>query len=148
MAVLLVSMDLFALATVPAGPDEAGGPPPTKFYRRRDNATYGALRVTAELKHGRGIRVGHNAVELIMRQLGLKGLPTRRLPKGARGSKVTSLDLVCRDFRRDAPNKLWMTDMTEHPTREGKVSCCVVLDAFSALSSAGRLTPPRPQRWF
>ena len=29
MAVLLVSMDLFALATVPAGPDEAGGPPPT-----------------------------------------------------------------------------------------------------------------------
>jgi hypothetical protein len=37
MAVLLVSMDLFALATVPAGPDEAGGPPPTKFYRRRDN---------------------------------------------------------------------------------------------------------------
>jgi hypothetical protein len=37
MAVLLVSMDLFALATVPAGPDEAGGPPPTKFYTRRDN---------------------------------------------------------------------------------------------------------------
>jgi putative transposase len=35
------------------------------------------------------------------------------------------------DFRRDAPNKLWMTDITEHPTREGKVYCCVVLDAFS-----------------
>jgi hypothetical protein len=41
MAVLLVSMDLFALATVPAGPDEAGGPPPTKFYRRRDNVVVG-----------------------------------------------------------------------------------------------------------
>ena len=24
-----------------------------------------------------------------------------------------------------------MTDITEHPTREGKVYCCVVLDAFS-----------------
>ncbi|HEY7829794.1 MAG TPA: DDE-type integrase/transposase/recombinase [Solirubrobacteraceae bacterium] len=24
-----------------------------------------------------------------------------------------------------------MTDITEHPTREGKVFCCVVLDAFS-----------------
>ena len=33
-------MDLFALATVPAEPDEAGGPPPTKFYRRRDNVQF------------------------------------------------------------------------------------------------------------
>jgi hypothetical protein len=47
MAVLLVSMDLFALATVPAGPDEAGGPPPTKFYRRRDNVPNRRDRVEA-----------------------------------------------------------------------------------------------------
>jgi len=26
-----------------------------------------------------------------------------------------------------------MTDITEHPTREGKIYCCVVLDAFSRL---------------
>src|SRR5215211_6235949 len=32
-----VLVDLFALATVPTGPDEAGGPPPTKFYELRDN---------------------------------------------------------------------------------------------------------------
>ena len=41
---------------------------------------YGALRVTAELRHGCEIVVGHNAVESIMRELGIKGLPTRRLP--------------------------------------------------------------------
>ena len=29
------------------------------------------------------------------------------------------------------PNKLWVTDITEHPTREGKVYCAVVLDVFS-----------------
>ena len=87
--------------------------------------------MTAELRHGREILVGHNAVESIMRELGIKGLPTRRLPKGARIAKVTSLDLVRRSFRRDRPNELWMTDITEHPTREGKVYCCVVLDAFS-----------------
>jgi putative transposase len=63
----------------------------------------------------------------------LKGLPTRRLPKGARIAQVTSLDLVRRVFRRDGPNQLWMTDITEHPTREGKLYCCVVLDAFSRL---------------
>ena len=55
-----------------------------------------------------------------MRELGLKGLPTRRLPKGARMAQVTSLDLVRREFGRDRPNQLWMTDITEHPTREGE----------------------------
>ena len=34
---------------------------------------------------------------------------------------------------RDQPNQLWMTDITEHPTREGKLYCCVVLDAFSRM---------------
>jgi transposase InsO family protein len=38
---------------------------------------------------------------------------------------------VNRDFDRDGPNQLWMTDITEHPTREGKVYCCVALDAWS-----------------
>ena len=31
------SMDLFALATLPAAADEAGGPPSIKFYELRDN---------------------------------------------------------------------------------------------------------------
>jgi putative transposase len=93
--------------------------------------TYGAPRVHAELVHGRGIAVGQNAVEAIMRELGIKGLPTRRLPRGAKLAKVTSTDLVRRVFRGDRPNELWVTDITEHPTREGKVYCCVVLDTFS-----------------
>ena len=98
---------------------------------KASGGTYGSLRVTAELRYGRDILVGHNAVELIMRELGIKGLPTRRLPRGARVAQVSALDLVRRSFRRDRPNELWMTDITEHPTREGKVYCCVVLDAFS-----------------
>jgi Transposase and inactivated derivatives len=95
--------------------------------------TYGSLRVTAELHYGRGITVGHNQVSLIMGRLGIRGLPTRRLPRGARVTKSGSLDLVRRDFTADAPDRLWMTDITEHPTREGKIYCCVVLDAFSRM---------------
>jgi putative transposase len=49
--------------------------------RTASAGTYGALRVTAEWRHGREIVVGHNAVESIMRDPGIKGLPTRRLPK-------------------------------------------------------------------
>jgi putative transposase len=100
---------------------------------KASGGTYGALRVTAELKYGRDIRASHGAVAQIMREIGIKGLPTRRLPRGAKVSKVFSLDLVGCVFRRDRPNELWLTDITEHPTREGKIYCAVVLDAFSRL---------------
>ena len=98
----------------------------------RDSAgVYGAHRITAELRFGRQIIAGHNAVAAIMRELGIKGLPNRRMPRGARVGNVRCGDLVRRDFRREAPDQLWMTDITEHPTGEGKIYCCVVLDAFS-----------------
>ena len=129
---------------------------------RASGGTYGALRVTAELRYGRGIRAGHNAVADIMRELGLKGLPTRRLPRGAKVSTVSSLDLVGRVFGRDRPNELWLTDITEHATREGKIYCCVVLDSFSrrvvgwsidstqttslVLNALGMATQRRPDR--
>jgi hypothetical protein len=38
-------------------------------------------------------------------------------------ARVTSLDLVGRVFARSGPNQSWMTDITEHPTREGKLYC-------------------------
>jgi transposase InsO family protein len=66
-----------------------------------------------------------------MNELGIKGLPKRRMPRSARVGRVGGPDLVRREFRREAPDELWMTDITEHPTREGKIYCCVVLDAFS-----------------
>lgn len=100
---------------------------------KASGGTYGIRRVLAELTFGRDIIVGHSAVESIMRELGIRGVPNRRLPKGARLAQVTSLDLVRRRFARDRPNELWLTDITEHPTNEGKVYCCVVLDTFSRL---------------
>src|SRR5213079_1491885 len=69
-------------------------------------------------------------VHKLMVEARLKGLPTRKQRKSL-VNVATCDDLVCRDFTRDAPNKLWLTDITEHPTREGKVYCCVVLDVFS-----------------
>jgi transposase InsO family protein len=32
--------------------------------------------------------------------------------------------------RRDQPNELWLIDVTEHPTREGKVYSALVFDMF------------------
>jgi putative transposase len=43
---------------------------------RASAGIYGALRITAELRFGRQIVVGHNAVASIMNELGIKGLPS------------------------------------------------------------------------
>ena len=40
-------------------------------------------------------------------------------------------DLVGRRFVADGPDPLWCTDITKHPTAEGKVYCAAVLDVFS-----------------
>ena len=92
--------------------------------------TYGARRVHAELVLGRNMTVARCTVELIMRRIGLAGLPGR--PKYRKAPNTpTAEDLVNRDFARTEPNRLWLTDITEHRTREGKVYCAVVLDACS-----------------
>jgi putative transposase len=70
-------------------------------------------------------------VELLMRRAGLRGVTGR--PKFRRGLRpeATAGDLVNRQFTRAGPDQLWVTDITEHPTREGKLYCAVVLDACS-----------------
>jgi transposase InsO family protein len=93
--------------------------------------TYGARRVHAELTLGRGVTVGHNAVEMLMRRNGLQGLTGRASARRVATHVATATDLVDRQFSRDQPNRLWVTDITEHPTREGKIYCAVVLDVFS-----------------
>lgn len=44
---------------------------------------------------------------------------------------VPSQDLVGRQFVADGPDRLWLTNITEHPTGTGKVYLAAVLDVFS-----------------
>jgi putative transposase len=97
---------------------------------QRARGIYGARRVHAELRLGRGIVVGHGAVAMLMRRAGLAGATGRPKWRHAKPYQVAA-DLVDRQFSRSGPNQLWVTDITEHATREGKVYCAVVLDAFS-----------------
>ena len=83
------------------------------------------LRIESELI------VNHKLVASIMQELHLHGLPRRRTGRRNLIAVRTVSDLVNRDFTATGPNQLWVTDITEHPTKEGRVFCCVVLDAFS-----------------
>lgn len=96
----------------------------------QSRGTYGWPRVHAELVLGLGVQVNHKRVARLMREAGVQGLYRRRTRRGP-GGPATEDDLVHRRFDVDAPDRLWLTDITEHPTNEGKVYCCAVMDAFS-----------------
>ena len=97
---------------------------------REPRGTYGVRRVHAELTLRHGISVGREAVARLMRLAGLEGISGRPLYRHV-PAVATAEDRVQRQFRRDGRDQLWVTDITEHATREGKVYCAVVLDTFS-----------------
>jgi len=88
--------------------------------------TYGWRRVQAELVDAYDYVANKNLVRAIMLEQGISVPPKRRKGRRNLASKETSSDLVNRDFNRGGPNMLWMTDITEHLTREGRVLCRVV----------------------
>ncbi|MFI8537595.1 IS3 family transposase [Streptomyces aquilus] len=51
--------------------------------------------------------------------------------KNAKAGPPVHDDKVRRNFSADAPNRLWLTDITEHATGEGKLYLCAVKDVFS-----------------
>ncbi len=92
--------------------------------------TYGARRVHAELTLGRGIHVSKSLVTILMHNAGIAGLPGPAKIKRIKGTPSAE-DLVERKFARLELDELWVTDITEHRTREGKVYCCAVMDTCS-----------------
>lgn len=108
---------------------------------------YGARRIHAELRLGGGIDVGRGQIELLMQRAGLKGLSGRRKWRRT-PSFATAVDLVERQFERDGPDELWVTDITEHPKRVRASSTAPSCSTPSHVgSSAGQSTPRRPPLW-
>jgi putative transposase len=105
----------------------------TKMIREihaESRGSYGSPRVHAELTLGLGDTVNRKRVARLMRVAGLQGIYRRR---GRRNlvNQATEEDLVSRRFDVEAPDRLWLTDITEHPTSEGKLYCAAVMDAYS-----------------
>ena len=96
------------------------------------HGTYGAPRIHAELA-AEGWPVGRKRVARLMRAAGVsgasrrKGVRTTQRRQGARPAP----DLVDRNFAAEAPDRLWVADITYIPTWAGFLYLAVVLDAFS-----------------
>jgi putative transposase len=96
--------------------------------------TYGAPRIRAALRAD-GIPVGRHRVARLMRLAGMRGVTRRRYRSTTRQDPAATpaQDLVRRNFTALAgrPDRLWVADITELPTKEGKLYLAVVLDACS-----------------
>jgi putative transposase len=99
---------------------------------RRSRNTYGRPRIKAELKDD-GISISNDRLARLMSERQLQGASRR---KGIRTTvrdrdARPAPDLVDRKFVAQAPNKLWVADITYVPTYAGFLFLAVVLDAFS-----------------
>jgi putative transposase len=94
---------------------------------------YGADKVWAQLRREE-IPVARCTVERLMRQLGLRGVVRGKARiRTTIGDDASSrpLDLVARQFRAPAPNRLWVADLTYVKTHSGWVYVAFVVDACS-----------------
>lgn len=102
------------------------------FDAHRDDPEFG-YRFLADEVRASGFDVGDRMVWRISRDNGWWcrfGKP-RRNAKAARPATAAHDDLVQRQFEADAPNRVWLSDITEHPTAEGKLYLCAIKDLWS-----------------
>jgi putative transposase len=93
--------------------------------------TYGAPRIHAELA-AKGKHIGRKRVARLMTQAGLAGVSRRKfVVTTAKDGGRQVPDLVERNFTAEAPDRLWVADITYIPTWAGFLYLAVVLDAFS-----------------
>jgi len=93
-----------------------------KAIHARSRGTYGAPRIHAELK-AEGMGVGHNRVARLMREAGVEGISRRRRGNTTKRDPRAqpAADLVEREFRSEAPDRLWVADITYVRTQGGFV---------------------------
>ena len=80
-----------------------------------------------------GHDIGRDQVGRLMRELGIQGVQRSRKVRTTipDDKAVRPLDLVDRDFTAEAPNRLWVTDLTYVPTWAGVGYVCFIIDVFS-----------------
>jgi putative transposase len=99
---------------------------------RQSRGTYGSPRVHAELQ-ALGFEMGRNRIARLMRLSGLEGVRPKRFVRttDSKHDAPVAQNLLRREFDVEAPNRVWVTDITYVRTWEGWLYLAVVIDLFS-----------------
>jgi putative transposase len=101
------------------------------FDAHRDDPEFGYRFLTDEVRDA-GQATCERTVWRICRDNGWWSVfGKKKQSKRAKVGAPSHDDLVRRVFTADAPNRLWLTDITEHWTNEGKLYLCAVKDVHS-----------------
>jgi transposase InsO family protein len=97
-----------------------------------DDPEFGYRFIADELEHT-GHRSCERRVWRLCRQQRVWSTTTKkgRKANGKTPGPAVHDDLVQRVFTAPAPDVVWLTDITEHATIEGKLYCCAIKDVFS-----------------
>jgi len=118
--------------------------------------SYGSRRMACELS-SLGPKVGRHRARTLMRQAGVWSHPKRRhryRPAGA--VAAIAPNRLARQFRPDAPNRVWAGDVTYLATRQGWLYLAIVVDlyarrivgaAFSATPHSALVVRALEQAW-
>lgn len=93
---------------------------------------YGVRKMWHAMRRA-GWQIGRDQVARLMRAAGLTGVVRGRRPRTTTPAPVAASrpDLVQRSFTADAPNQLWVADITYVRTTTGWCYTAFVIDAFS-----------------
>lgn len=94
--------------------------------------TPGALKIW-RLLNAQGVRCGKHRVARLRKLEGIQSSRMRkfRVMQAKDRSQPPAPDLVKRGFQVNAPNQIWVGDMTSIRTREGWLHLAIVLDLFA-----------------
>ncbi|MEX5237660.1 IS3 family transposase [Kocuria sp. CPCC 205236] len=95
-----------------------------------DDPAFGYRFISDELPD-HGIHAGENRVQRLCSAQRLFSVHSKKRGLNRRPGPPVHDDLVERDFTADAANQLWLTDLTEHRTDEGKLYLCAIKDVYS-----------------
>jgi transposase InsO family protein len=95
-----------------------------------DDPAFGYRFIADELA-AQGITASANRVARLCSQQRIWSVFAKKKGLTRRAGPPVHDDLVRRRFTAEAANTLWLTDITEHPTAEGKLYLCAIKDAYS-----------------
>ncbi|NGY66535.1 IS3 family transposase [Lentzea sp. NEAU-D13] len=101
------------------------------FDAHRDDPEFG-YRFLADEARDAGLSMADRTAWRICSSMGWWSVfGKKRGRNGKKAGPPVHDDLVRRDFTATAPNRLWLADITEHRTTEGKLYLCAVKDVCS-----------------
>ena len=100
------------------------------FDAHHDDPTFGYRFISDELET-LGCVASENRVQRLCSLQRIWSIHAKKRGMNRRPGPPVHDDLVKRDFTAPAANVLWLTDITEHHTGEGKLYLCAIKDAFS-----------------